>query len=377
MPLAPQVHILDFELGDMDGDGDLDAVGAVEYGVNRLYLNDGTGHFTWKEGAFSENSYDSEEVELGDFDGDGHLDVVFIAEDDASPEFYLGNGDGTFRDVTDRLPGRSVANDGQVADLDGDGHLDIFVSSTGGSRDGRAPEWQAVRQNFFWRGDPERPGYFIDVTADRLPAINDASQDTKFGDLDGDGDLDMVIGNEVPPNRILINQGDGVFAEEPDRLDLPEPLETREVQLFDADGDGDLDIFFSNLTSNAREWEKNPQVRLLINDGTGHFTDETATRLPTNTFSSYDAGYLDVDADGDLDLLVCAVQIPSFSPLQVRAYLNDGTGDFTDATGEVIPAETVGRCWDVESADLDGDGTLDVIIGGWRTQARLLLGKKK
>ena len=136
LPEDSAAHILDIDLGDVDGDGDLDAVGALENDANRLYLNDGTGHFTWKRGAFSEQERDSEEVELADFDGDGHLDAVFIAENEGLHEFYLGHGDGTFGEVSDRLPRRSVANDGEAADVDGDGHTDLVVSSTGG----RPPE---------------------------------------------------------------------------------------------------------------------------------------------------------------------------------------------------------------------------------------------
>jgi hypothetical protein len=321
--------------------------------------------------------HDNEEVELADFNDDGHLDAVFIAEDDGGHEFYLGRGDGSFRDVSDRLPARTIANDVEVGDLNGDGRPDLFVSNTGdyGSEDDDQPEWRTVQQNFLWLSDPERPGHFQDAT-DRLPDVDDASQDAKFGDLDGDGDLDIVVGNEVPPNRLLINEGDGHFSDQSDRLDLPVPLETREVVLFDANGDDALDIVFANLTSNAGPWRKDPQARLLINDGSGHFTDETAQRLPTNVFSSYDAGHLDFDGDGDQDLVLCAVQIPGFHPLQVRAYRNDGTGHFADVTGTVMPEKTVGRGWDVEVGDVNGDGALDVFIGGWDTQVRLLLGQK-
>ena len=377
LPADPEAHILDIDLGDVDGDGDLDAVCALEHDANRLYLNDGTGRFTWRRGVFSDDRHDTEEVELADFDGDGHLDAVFIAEDGGHHELYLGGGDGSFRDVRDRLLRRSVANDVEVADVDGDGWADLVVSSTGNAaRESGRPEWEVVQQNFLWLGDPARPGYFRDATASHLPAVEDASQDAKLGDLDGDGDLDLVIGNEVPPNRLLLNTGDGTFEEASDRLDLREPLETREVVLFDADGDGDLDVLFANLTSNARAWEKNPQARLLINDGTARFTDETAARMPPNRFSSYDAGALDFDGDGDADLLLCAAEIPGFNPLQVRAYRNDGTGHFADVTAEVMPDQTVGRCWDVEAGDVDGDGVLDVLIGGWGTQARLLLGRR-
>ena len=376
VPTDTTAHLLDIDLGDVDGDGDLDAVAAHEYGVNRLYVNDGTGRFSWPGDTFTDVEHDNEEVELMDLNGDGALDVVFIAEDDGGHELYLGNGDGTFRDVSDRLPTRTVANDVETADVNDDGVPDLVVSNTGAPDPGAdPPEWRTVRQNFLWLGDPDRPGHVVDATAERMPTVEDASQDTKIGDLDGDGDLDMVVGNEEPPNRLLLNTGDGTFADRTEQLDLPVPLETREVVLFDADGDGDLDILFANLTSNAGPWRKDPQARLLINDGAARFTDETARRLPTNVFSSYDAGTVDFDGDGDQDLILCAVQIPGFHPLQVRAYRNDGTGHFTDVTGTVMPAETRGRGWDVETGDVNGDGVPDVFIGGWDTQVRLLLGQ--
>lgn len=376
VPTDTSAHLLDIDLGDVDGDGDLDAVAAHEYGVNRLYVNDGTGHFSWRRDTFTNVEHDNEEVELTDLNGDGALDVVFIAEDDGGHELYLGHGDGTFRDVSDRLPARTVANDVETADVNGDSVPDLVVSNTGAPDPGAdPPEWRTVRQNFLWLGAPDRPGHVVDATEERMPAVEDASQDTKIGDLDGDGDLDMVVGNEEPPNRLLLNTGDGAFADRTERLDLPVPLETREVVLFDADGDGDLDILFANLTSNAGPWRKDPQARLLINDGAARFTDETARRLPTNVFSSYDAGAVDFDGDGDQDLLLCAVQIPGFHPLQVRAYRNDGTGHFTDVTGTVMPAETRGRGWDVATGDVNGDGVPDVFIGGWDTQVRLLLGQ--
>src|SRR5690606_23619365 len=119
------------------------------------------------------------------------------------------------------------------------------------------------------------PGYFVDATAEALPTVDDDTQDVTLADLDGDGDLDMVVANETPPSRLLLNDGQGRFNEHPERLELRVPLETRQAHVFDATGDGHPDIVLLNLTSNNRAFDKDPRVRLLVNDGRGTFRDES------------------------------------------------------------------------------------------------------
>ncbi len=78
VPPAPSLHATDSVFLDADKDGDLDVVLSVEYGANRLYLNDGTGRLTHVPGAFGTAIHDSEHVRAADFDRDGSMDVVFV-----------------------------------------------------------------------------------------------------------------------------------------------------------------------------------------------------------------------------------------------------------------------------------------------------------
>ncbi len=366
VPADAELHALDAALLDADGDGDLDVAVAVENGANRLYLNDGTGKLSHTPGAFGSIAGDNEHVRVADFNGDGHLDAVFVAEDTEQHNLFLGDGKGGFTRASERLPATSQANAVAVGDVNGDGLPDIVVGNTTEGKEG-------VAQPFLWLNDRARPGWFIDASTSHLPAIDVQAQGIVLADLDGDGDLDMAIASQDPINRLLLNDGGGRFTDATERLGEQIPTETREVHALDANGDGRLDLVFFNLTSNNRDWDKDPQTRLLINQGNARFKDETRARLPTHRFSSWGGSVVDFNEDGHPDLVVSAIDVPGFVPLQVRAWQNDGKGNFSDVTASVIPAATVGRSWSMARGDLDGDGKPDLFIGGWQSQARMLL----
>ena len=119
VPIDGREHALDVAFLDVDNDGDLDAILALESEPNRLYLNDGKGKFTWKKGAFSETNHDSEHVRIADFNRDKIADIIFVAEDDQTHEYYIGKGNGTFIDASDRLPAKSEGNGLDVGDVNG------------------------------------------------------------------------------------------------------------------------------------------------------------------------------------------------------------------------------------------------------------------
>lgn len=375
LPVDQNLRAMDGAAIDVDHDGDLDLAIAVENGLNRLYLNDGTGHFTYRPNAFGTVIHDSEHVRAADFDRDGNMDLVFVAESDEVHELFLGDGHGGFRDATDRLPAQSQGNALAVGDVNGDGLPDIVVGNTGEPIYDEPTPMRRAR-NFLWLNDRKHPGHFIDATVKNLPDEDDQCEGLALADMDGDGDLDILIAS-TQHNRLLINDGKGRFVDASDRLDLRVPTETREVHAIDANRDGKLDILYSNITSNNHEWVKDPQTRLLVNDGQGRYRDETAMRLPAHTFSSWAATVIDFNHDGAEDIIVGAIQVPGFVPLQMRAWQNDGHGVFKDVTAQVIPSLAVGRSWSTAKGDFDGDGKTDIFVGQWGMQARLLLTDKK
>jgi hypothetical protein len=351
---------MDAGVADIDGDGDLDIVVANEFRPNILLLNDGSGRFSDTSDRLPRTEHDSEDVGIADFDGDGDLDIVIVTEDDQVNELYLNDGTAHFVDESRRIPVSGTTNGLVVSDLSGDGRPDLILANNG---------QDALLIN-------DGTGHFRDETAARLPQSSDVSQDAELGDVDGDGDLDLVVGNEGP-NALYINDGTGHFSDESrERIPLRyAPEETREADFGDVDGDGDLDLLFANVSAFVEGAD--PGNRLLINDGRGFFTDETEARLPPGAESSFDGDFHDLDDDGDLDVVTgnsdTDLSQGRIAPALFRAYLNDGTGRFTEATLSVFGEGVTGTGLDLEFGDFDGDGLDDVYLASRGTADRLLL----
>ena len=340
-------------LGDVDGDGDLDLVcGNAAFGSqNRLYLNDGAGSFVDATAACLPVDNDSTYcVRLGDVDGDGDLDLV--CGNYGQNRLYLNNGSGTFTDATaTRLPVANVHTWGlALGDVDGDGDLDLVCANTG--------------QDHLLLNDGT--GRFTDATAQRLPADQDETRNVAFADVDGDGDLDMVCVNRFYLHRLSLNDGTGTFADAT-FTHMPFAIAPASCLAFgDVDGDGDLD-----LALGSDDTAHGLQNCLYLNNGAGVFTDATTTRMPVASDITRAVAFADVDGDGDLDL-VCGDGGWALQQ-QNRLCLNDGTGNFTDVTASAMPFDA-DHTGSIALGDLDGDGDLDLVCGNlWQNRIAINL----
>ncbi len=334
---------------DLDGDQDSDIVLGMWGAVNRLLINDGQGIFT--VGMLEPGEDPTEVVLSADIDRDGDLDLfvgnsfsVFVP---SRSRLYI-NDAGVFVDSAEAyMPVDTDDSEAVVlGDLNGDGHMDMVVANN----DSR---------NRVYVG--RFGGFFDDVTLGSLPADRDRSRALVLGDVDADGDLDLIVGNELQ-DRLYLNDGTGKFSDVTSTY-MPSLIgDTRDCELGDLDGDGDLDLILANR---GKSQSFSQQNRICLNDGTGHFRDVTATNFPPFLDFTEALSLGDVDGDGDLDIVFGNRDsgLPSF-PQFNRLLHNDGTGKFQDVSATRMPLIVVPTT-DLALVDVDGDGDLDLVLSNW------------
>ena len=341
-------------LVDIDSDGDLDLFQTVFEGGNRLFTNDGSGAFAEVSAArLPDLAEPSVAVVAGDLTGDQLPDFFIANGNDVGNRLLANDGNGSFTDVSvESMPLLVGSSTGVVAaDLDDDGDLDIVISN--GLSPGGEPGTNRVMLN--------NDGLLIDATEEVLPAAGFAAAGIAAGDIDDDGDQDLLfVGQQVGP-RLYANDGQAVF-----KLAAPDALAASAQQatgmvaaaVGDLNGDSRPDIYLAGPGSDL----------ILLNDGAGRFMDVTDLLLQPEAGAGGGVTLADLDLDGNLDVLVVSGTAP------LALYRNDGTGRLFDYSAKIPGNEPGLGSFAVAAGDVDGDGDDDLVISrGTESPTQLLL----
>lgn len=236
----------------------------------------------------------------------------------------------------------------EFADVDNDGDQDVFIAG-----DADANDWVFATKLYINDGS----GSFAESTDNNFPGV--FGPDAKFVDLDYDGDLDLLYIGRGDPTiwnaRLYFNNGNGLFSEV---LDHPiRPVISGKIELGDLNEDGHCDLIQIGMDS-----LQIIKTQIYLNNGFGSFTE--LLNHDITDIGIGDIALIDIDSDFDLDVI-----LSGFEPLEVgsndgqiisKIYMNDGEANFTEAENNPFPG-----LFDVniETADMNGDGFEDVIMG--------------
>ena len=296
---------------------------------------------------------------VGDFNRDGYEDLFVLGGGSQPDRLYMNDRDGTFTEraadwgVDHTHFGGGVA----VGDYDGDGWLDLFVSSAGPPEEGPVVgRHRLYRNTGLGRFEEVAQAAGVDTTTTEIPSGKSAS----FGDIDLDGDLDLVVLGFTDPlggAHLFRNEGDGTFTNVTDTALPPKPMHGFSVRVVDMNGDRYPELLI------AADFETSGY---FVNRTDGTFADRTVasgTGLDRNGMGNTVA---DLDGDGVLDWYVTSIQRePPDLPDGNRLYRGLG-GDNYEEIATIAGVSDGAWGWGTEAVDVDHDGRPDLVeVNGW------------
>lgn len=312
-------------------------------------------------------------VEVADVNGDNLLDLLFAnggnyrerGVSEYSRVFISQGAASPFQEITNQIfeQEKYYARVIKVRDINTDNIPDIIIGTT----------FQTQSQLYKGLGK----GTFQNITFSHLPQLKSSIGDLELGDVDDDGDLDMILAdwgpginmeNEGGRTMLWLNDGNGKF-QDVTQAQMPDVLIqfSWDLEFIDFDNDFDLDIVVSCKRCGTS--------RLFVNDGKGMFKDRRAMPAYTN---NYEFEVMDVNSDGFLDLITVndgEIVQKKVDSRREHIFLNDSGKYFLDVTEEYWPpAENIGEDDNnIVFLDFDSDGDPDFLISSLTGEDRLLI----
>ncbi|RME39595.1 MAG: CRTAC1 family protein, partial [Planctomycetota bacterium] len=337
-------------------------------------------------------------VAIGDYDNDGDTDVYVT--NFGRNALYRNRGDGTFENVTD-ASGTGVTGwscSATFLDYDRDGNLDLYVTryvefnplkdcyDAAGRRDYCGPKAFPPVHDYLLHNNGN--GTFTDVTSRAgIDSVSAAGLGVVADDFNNDGWIDIYVANDAYANQLWINRGDGTFEDEALLMGSAYNINGKAeagmgVIAADFDNDLDPDLFMTHLGQETNTFYRNLGEQMGFCDVTG----EAGLGTSSVPYTGFGTAAVDMELDGDLDLLVVNGRVVYGDPLpgalppppwNIYAepnlfYLNDGTGRFTEAAGSAAAfCDPIEISRGLAVGDIDDDGDPDVLITNIQGPARL------
>ena len=362
-------------IADLTGDG-WDEVIINAYDVPLIYKNDGAGNlsdWTWQSGVFESGIHSTKAVVPVDVDGDGDLDLYFTRAD-FGDVLLLNDGKGHFKDGSKKwgMKKSTVEHEGvSFGDLDGDGDLDAFVAVFR-DPDKVANQGAQGSPNFYYRNMGD---HFVEAGAE--VGLRGPDNGETFGailfDADDDGDQDMFIVHDIAPDEFMLNDGQGHFAKADESWMKLSSTGLMGLDVGDVDGDGELDIYATNFGTDQVILKMGPSGRFKWEDHMEQMLGDGVN--PSLLHTGWGCALIDMDNDGDQD----AITVAAFSDgigYDVNLELRDGRivvlenlgwgsvkGSLVEATersGSAVQRLVNG--FGLAVGDWDRDGDLDVAV---------------
>jgi hypothetical protein len=286
-------------------------------------------------------------IAFGDLNGDSLADAVVANCNNQNIYLYLNAGNGFFRRITEGSVAETTGyfESSSLIDYDNDGDLDIFLTTLNNQPD------------YLFRNDGNAK--FEVVQAGQLTSDSSSAPGSCWCDYDADGDIDVYIVTRGTAHDILYNNtGNGVFIRVAGSQFPYSAGDGRSCSWGDIDGDGDFDLYVGNFVEIINGERYNARNNLYINNGDGGFTQTFTGDHVTDRGRTYGTSFVDFDNDGDADLMVTNIGARDSSVL----YSNDGSGRFTnllpEQSGLRSGKPSKGHTW----GDFDNDGFLDLFV---------------